>query len=81
MRENLTESGKFSAPEVAGLRNSMLQEVLDLRAAAEVLQLFLMGRGYGVSTDEAREAVGRFGVAGWPVEAIQRELNRIALVQ
>jgi len=39
MRENLTESCKFSAPEVAGLRNSMLQEVLDLRAAAEVLQL------------------------------------------
>jgi hypothetical protein len=81
MRENLTESCKFSAPEVAGLRNSMLQEVLDLRAAAEVLQLFLMGRGYGVSSDDAREAVRRFGVAGWPVEAIQRELNRIALVQ
>jgi hypothetical protein len=59
----------------------MLQEVLDLRAAAEVLQLFLMGRGYGVSSDDAREAVRRFGVAGWPVEAIQRELNRIALVQ
>jgi hypothetical protein len=40
-----------------------------------------MGRGYGVSSDDAREAVGRFGVAGWPVEEIQRELNRIALVQ
>jgi len=77
----MRESCKFSAPEVAGLRNSMLQEVLDLRAAAEILQLFLMGRGYGISSDDAREAVRRFGVAGWPVEAIQRELNRVALVQ
>ncbi len=81
MRESITESCKFSTPEVTGLRHSMLQEVLDLRAAAEVLQLFLVGRGYGISSDEAREAVRRFGVAGWPVEAIQRELNRIALVQ
>ena len=81
MRENLVEGCKFSTPEVTGLRNSLLQESLDLRAAAEVLQLFVMGRGYGVSSDDAREAVRRFGAAGWPVETMQRELDRIALVQ
>jgi hypothetical protein len=75
------ESYKFSAPEVAGLRNSLLQGGLDTRDAAQALQLFLMGRGYGISHDDAREAVSRFGVAGWPLEAMVQELNRIALVQ
>ncbi len=72
---------EFSVPELAGLRNSLLSEGVDFRAAAEMLQLFLAGRGYGVSRDEARDAVSRVGLSGCSVEAIQRELSRIALVQ
>ena len=72
---------RFSTPEVAVLRNSLLVEGLDSRDAAEVLQLFLAGRGYGVSRDEAREAVHRVGGSGCSLEVIQRELSRIALVQ
>lgn len=71
----------FSPPELAVLRNSLLTEGLDSRSAAEVLQLFLAGRGYGVSRDEARDAVSRVGLSGCSLEAIQRELSRIALVQ
>jgi hypothetical protein len=71
----------FSAPELVLLRNSLLSEGLDFRSAAEVLQLFLAGRGYGVSHDDARDAVSRVGLSRCSVEAIQRELTRIALVQ
>jgi len=73
--------GEFPAPELVGLRNSLLSEGVDFRAAAEMLQLFLAGHGYGVSGDEARDAVGRVGLSGCSLEAIQRELSRIALVQ
>ena len=72
---------KFSAPELTVLRNSLLTEGLDTRDAAEVLQLFLMGKGYGVSRDDARDAASRVGTCGCSLEAIQRELSRIALVQ
>ncbi len=71
---------EFSTPELAVLRNSLLTEGLDVLSAAELLQLFLAGRGYGVSRDEARDAVSRV-VPGCSLEAIQRELTRIALVQ
>ena len=70
----------FSVPELAVLRNSLLTEGLDVLSAAELLQLFLTGRGYGVSREEARDAVSRV-VPGCSLEAIQRELSRIALVQ
>ena len=72
---------RFSTPEVTVLRNSLLAEGLDARDAAEVLQLFLTGRGYGVSRDEAREAVRRVGGSGCSLDVIQQELSRIALVQ
>jgi DNA repair protein RadC len=75
----MTDS-EFSVPELAVLRNSLLTEGLDALSAAELLQLFLAGRGYGVSRDEARDAVSRV-VPGYTLEAIQRELSRIALVQ
>lgn len=74
-------SSKFSEPEVAALRSNLLEGSYDVRDAAELLQLFLIGRGYGVSPEEARAAVSRVGGSGCSVEAIQRELNRIALVQ
>lgn len=71
---------KFSEPELTALRTELLQGVSDFREAAELMQMFLVGRGYGVSPEEARHAALRAEVAGCSIEAIQRELETIALV-
>ena len=71
---------KFSEPELTALRTELLQGASDFREAAEVMQMFLVGRGYGVSPEEARTAALRAEVAGCSIEVIQRELESIALV-
>jgi len=71
---------KFSAPELAALRSELLQGGLDSHEAAELFQVFLMGRGYGVSHDVAMNAASTIGGAGCSLDAIQKELERIALV-
>jgi hypothetical protein len=71
---------KFSLPELAALRNELLQGGLDARQAAEVVQVFLMGRGYGVSPEAAMDAVGRVEGSGCSIEVIQKELESLALV-
>ena len=71
---------KFSVAELAALRNDLLQGGIDSREAAELLQVFLMGRGYGVSPQAAIEAANRVEGAGCSIEIIQRELENIALV-
>jgi hypothetical protein len=39
---------RFSSTELTALRNDLLQGgLIDSREAAELLQVFLMGRGYG----------------------------------
>jgi hypothetical protein len=53
---------------------------LDSREAAELFQVFLMGRGYGVSPEAAINAASAIGGAGCSLDAIQKELERIALV-
>ena len=58
---------KFSVPELTALRT-------------ELVQMFLAGHGYGVSAEEARDAVSRAGILGGTLEAFQRELESIALV-
>jgi len=51
---------RFSTTELTALRNDMLQGgLLDSREAAELLQVFLMGRGYGVSPQAAMDAASR----------------------
>jgi hypothetical protein len=72
---------KFSVPELAALRNELLNSGLDAMTAGELLQMFLMGRGYGVSPQAARDAANRVEAAGCSLEAMQRELERVALVQ
>jgi hypothetical protein len=42
--------------------------------------MFLAGHGYGVSAEEARNAVARAGMLGGSLETFQRELESIALV-
>ena len=72
---------KFSPLEVAELRSEVLQNQLDARDAAELMQSFLIGRGYGVSPEAARAAAFAITGSGCSLEVMQRELNRIAMVQ
>ncbi len=70
---------KFSVPELTALRTELLQG-FDSKDAAELIQMFLAGHGYGVSAEEARNAVSRAGMLGGTLETFQRELESIALV-
>jgi hypothetical protein len=54
--------------------------LIDSREAAELLQVFLMGRGYGVSPQAAMDAVGRVEMAGCALPVLQQELENLALV-
>ncbi len=70
---------KFTLPELTALRSELLQSGLCSQDAAEVLQLFVAGRGYGISPEAALDVTIRLG-AGMPIETIQQELDRVALV-
>src|ERR1700747_934158 len=72
---------RFSSTELTALRNDLLQGgLIDSREAAELLQVFLMGRGYGVSPQAAMDAVGRVEMSGCSIPILQRELENLALV-
>jgi len=71
---------KFNISDVANLRNELIQGGLDSLQSGELLQVFLMGHGYGVSRDAARAAASRMGGAGCSLEAIRKELEHLALV-
>ena len=71
---------KFSATELAVLRNELLQGALDSWQAAELFQIFLAGRGYGVSQGDALDAAGRIEGSGCSIEVMQKELEKLALV-
>jgi hypothetical protein len=72
---------RFSTTELSALRNDLLQGGLaDSREAAELVQVFLIGRGYGVSPQAAMDAVGRVEMAGCALPVLQHELENLALV-
>jgi hypothetical protein len=71
---------KFSMTELSDLRSELLQGGLDAMQSAELLQLFLMGRGYGVAPDAALDAASRMGGSGCSMDVIRTELNKIARV-
>jgi hypothetical protein len=72
---------RFTTTELTSLRNDLLQGGLcDSREAAELVQVFLMGRGYGVSPQAAMDAVGRVEMAGCAMPVLQLELENLALV-
>jgi hypothetical protein len=70
---------KFNVTEVAALRNELLQGGLDSMQAAEVVRMFLMGHGYGISPDAALDAASRI-TGGSTVEAVREDLENLALV-
>lgn len=72
---------RFSVPELTALRNDLIQGgLIDSREAAELLQVFLMGRGYGVSPEAAFDAASRVEMAGCSLPVLQHELEGLALV-
>ena len=71
---------KFSTIELSALRSELLQSGVDSWDAARVLQIFLAGRGYGVSPEAARDAASRVEGAGCALDVIQKELEGIAMV-
>jgi len=72
---------RFSSTELTALRNDLLQGgLVDSHEAAELLQVFLMGRGYGVSPQAALDAIGRVEMSGCSLPVLQRELEGLALV-
>src|SRR5438093_13415151 len=75
------EKERFSSTELTALRNDLLQGGLaDSHEAAELLQIFLMGRGYGVSPQAALDAVGRVEMSGGSLPVLQHEVEYLALV-
>jgi hypothetical protein len=71
---------KFSVAEVTALRNELLQGGLDSFQTAELLKMFLAGRGYGVSPESALDAANRIEGPNFNVESLHKELETLALV-
>jgi len=87
---------RFTVTELCALRNDLIQGgMVDSRDAAELLQVFLAGRGYGVSQTVSAafvemvapvldnlevDAAGRVEMAGCSLPVLERELEGLALV-
>lgn len=75
------DKDRFTATELAALRSDLLQGgMIDSYEAAELLQVFLMGRGYGVSPKAALDAASRVEMAGCALPVLQHELENLAMV-
>lgn len=71
---------KFTPSDLMGLRSELMQCGLDSFQAAEILTSFLSGRGYGISSQDARHVVSTIEGMGCKPEHIQQELERVARV-
>jgi hypothetical protein len=75
------DKDRFTATELAALRSDLMQGgMIDSFEAAELLQVFLMGRGYGVSPKAALDAASRVEMAGCALPVLQHELENLAMV-
>ena len=76
-----SDQDRFTAVELASLRSDLMQGgMIDSYEAAELLQVFLIGRGYGVSPKAALDAAGRVEMAGCAMPVLQYELENLAMV-
>ena len=71
---------KFPVGELAGLRTELLQSGMDSWQAAELVTMFLTGRGYGADQAMVREAVVRLEATACTFESMQKELEQFAYV-
>ena len=81
MEKATNDKDRFTMTELAALRNDLLQGgMIDSYEAAELLRVFLMGRGYGVSHTAALDAAGRVEMAGCALPVLMYELENLAMV-
>jgi len=71
---------RFTTTDLMMLRQELLRSGVDSFQAAHIVVNFLSGRGYGVSSCEARTAASRIEGPRCSVENIQAELERVARV-
>ncbi|HZY71953.1 MAG TPA: hypothetical protein VFE22_02470 [Edaphobacter sp.] len=71
---------RFPAADLHGLREEIRRSSVDGWQSAALISTFLSGRGYGVSTDDARIAASRIESVGCSLESMQEELEKVALV-
>ena len=71
---------KFTTAEVTSVRQQLLERIPDPLEIAEILQIFLTDRGYGVSATTALDAASKVGASGCSFAAVQAELEAVALV-
>jgi hypothetical protein len=70
----------FSVADLTGLREDLMKSGLDSWQAADLISAFLVARGYGVSTQDARLAASRMESIGCSLKCLQAELEKLALV-
>ena len=71
---------RFTPTDLMALRSELLRAGVDSFQAAEIVTSFLSGRGYGISTSEARHVAFKIEVSGITAQHIQEELERVAQV-
>jgi hypothetical protein len=77
----MDDKERFTVTELTALRSDLMHGgMIDSYEAAELLQVFLMGRGYGVSPKAALDAAGRVEMAGCALPVLRTELENLALV-
>jgi hypothetical protein len=71
---------QFTPNDLLMLRNELFSSGVDSFQAAEMVTNFLSGRGYGISSQEARVAASRLEGSRCSVANLQAELERVAFV-
>ena len=75
-----TLAESFAGTDLEALRTDMIRNSADFRDAAEMLQAFLWGHGYGVSREAAIESAHRVEGARCALHVITHELQQLAQV-
>jgi hypothetical protein len=73
-------ANKFTIAEVSAIRDRLMGRTPDPFAIAEIVQDFVVGRGFGISSNAALDAAIKIGASGYSFAAFQNELEAVALV-
>jgi len=80
MTEGRSHIEAFSDADLTGLREELMKSGLDSWQAADMISSFLVARGYGVSTQDARKVVSLMESIGCSLKCLQAELEKLAYV-
>jgi hypothetical protein len=79
-KANYVHVEQFPVADLTGLREDLMKSGLDSWQAADLISSFLVTRGYGVSTQDARTAAFRMESITCSLRCMQEELEKIAQV-